>query len=254
MHKFLTSFHEMKASRRNLFMEKRCIVFDTGPIISLAVNNLLWILDDLKEAFKGEFYITPTVYEELINKPLKTRKYKLEALQVLPYITKGTLKIYTHPAIKEIAEEVEHYANNSFNIHEESIKIVHPGEIEAVATAVFLQASAIAIDERTTRHLIEKPEKIAEHMERKIHAKVFINWKNLNMVKKRIDRLAVIRSVEFVTIAFEKGLLNRYTQQPSKSFVPNIRKAVLEGVLWAVKLNGCSVKEQEIIQILKMEK
>lgn len=234
--------------------DKRCIVFDTGPLISLTITNLLWILDGIKEAFKGEFYITPTVYDELINKPLKTRKYKLEALQVLPYITKGTLKIYSNPSIKTLTDELEYYANNSFKIHEEFVKIVHPGEIEALATAVFLQANAIAIDERTTRHLIEKPEKIAEHMEQKIHANVFIDWKNLNVVKKRIEMLHVIRSVEFVTIAFEKGLLNQYMQPSSKNFVPNIRKAVLEGVLWAVKLNGCSLKEQEIGQIMKMEK
>ncbi|PIN79721.1 hypothetical protein COV16_02665, partial [Candidatus Woesearchaeota archaeon CG10_big_fil_rev_8_21_14_0_10_34_8] len=145
------------------------IVFDTGPIISLTINNLLWILDGLKEKFNGEFYITPAVYDELINKPLNTKKYKLEALQVLPFITKGTLKVYDNPETKRTEEEIEFYANNSFQIHDKYVNIVHKGEIEAVASAIFLNADAIGIDERTTRHLIEMPERIAEHMERKIH-------------------------------------------------------------------------------------
>src|SRR3989338_9190476 len=108
----------------------RCIVFDTGPLISLTITNLLWILDGIKDAFKGEFYITPTVYEELITKPLKTRKYKLEALQVLPYITKGTLKIYNNLPIINIAKELDTIANKIFQVEGNYVQIVHRGEIE----------------------------------------------------------------------------------------------------------------------------
>jgi predicted nucleic acid-binding protein len=234
-------------------MAQKAIVFDSGPIINLAINNMLWILEELRNSCNAQFYITPAVYDELINKPLNTRKYKLEALQVLPHITNGTLKLYKHPAIKRIAEELNHYANNAFQIRNQWIKIVHAGEIEALATAIFLQADAIGIDERTMRHLIEKPEKIAEHMEHRIHTDVTINWKNLNAIKKKVRNMRVIRSAELVTIAFEKGILSRYTKTKSNN-IPNMKRAVLEGALWAVKLNGCSMKEQEIKQILKMEK
>ncbi len=232
----------------------KALVFDTGPIISLTINNLLWVLESLKNEYKGEFYITPAVYDELISKPLNTRKYKLEALQVLPYITKGTLKIYNNLPMISIAKDVADYANHSFEIDGNFIEIVHKGEIEAVATAISLQADAIVIDERTTRHLIESPEKIALHMESTMHQKVLINRQNLNKVKELVGSLRVIRSVELVTIAYEKGFLNRFTDNASTKIVPNIKQAVLEGALWGVKLNGCSVKEQEIVDILKMEK
>ncbi len=228
------------------------IVFDTGPIINLAINNLLWLLDELKKTCNVDFYITPVVYEELINKPLQTRKYKLEALQVLPYITKRTLQIYQHKDIKHIASELECYANNTFQIKNKYVQIVHRGEIEALATTIFLHADAIGIDERTTRQLIERPELIAEHMEHKIHTEVTINFDNINTIKKKVKDVHVIRSAELVTIAFEKGLLERYMGMNNKK-IHNIRKAVLEGALWGVKLNGCSIKEQEIKQILKME-
>ena len=232
----------------------KTIVFDTGPIISLTLNNLLWILEELRKGYKGEFYITPAVYDELINKPLSTRKYKLEALQVLPYITKGTLKVYNNLPIINIAKELDTIANKIFQVEGTYVQIVHRGEIEAVATAVFLKADAIAIDERTTRHLIESPERIAQHMENTMHKSVTINEENLKRVKELVGDLKVIRSVEFVTIAYEKGLLNKYTENAATKIVPNIKQAVLEGALWGVKLNGCSVKEEEINDILRMEK
>lgn len=229
------------------------LVFDTGPIINFTINNLLWLLDGLKNEFDGEFYITPEVYNELINKPLSTRKYKLEALQVLPYITKGTLKQYTNLPMVQVAKELGSYANHSFEINHQTIEIVHSGEMEAVAAAISLDADAIVIDERTTRHLIENPKKIAWHLENTIHKKVCINLENLGKVKEMVGSLKVIRSTELVTIAYEKGLFKEYTEDAGK-IVPNINKAVLEGALWGVKLNGCSVKEDEITEILKIEK
>ena len=228
----------------------KTIVFDTGPIISLTLNNLLWILEELRKGYKGEFYITPAVYDELINKPLSTRKYKLEALQVLPYITKGTLKVYNNLPIINIAKELDTIANKIFQVEGNYVQIVHRGEIEAI----FLKADAIAIDERTTRHLIESPERIAQHMENTMHKSVTINEENLKRVKELVGDLKVIRSVEFVTVAYEKGLLNKYTENAATKIVPNIKQAVLEGALWGVKLNGCSVKEEEINDILRMEK
>jgi hypothetical protein len=229
------------------------LLFDTGPIINFTINNLLWLLDGLKQEFDGEFYITPEVYNELINKPLSTRKYKLEALQVLPYITKGTIKIYNNLPMVQMAKDLGNYANHSFEINHQPIEIVHSGEMEALAAAISLNADAIVIDERTTRHLIENPRKIAWHLENTIHKKVFVNGNNLDKVKEMIGNMKVIRSTELVTIAYEKGLFKEYTENAGK-VIPNINKAVLEGALWGVKLNGCSVKEDEITEILRIEK
>ena len=69
----------------------RSIVFDTGPIISLTTNNLLWLLEPLKKKYKGHFHITSDVKRELIDRPLQTKKFKFEALQVMHIIKKGIL-------------------------------------------------------------------------------------------------------------------------------------------------------------------
>ena len=71
----------------------KTIVFDSGPIISLAMKNLLWTLEPLKKEFGGEFYIPYGVKKELIDKPLQGKKYKFEALQVLRLINLGSLKV-----------------------------------------------------------------------------------------------------------------------------------------------------------------
>ncbi|KHO51294.1 MAG: hypothetical protein QT04_C0044G0003 [archaeon GW2011_AR11] len=57
----------------------KALVFDSGPIISLTLNGLLWMLRPLKQRFKGDFCITKAVYGEIISYPLHTKKFKLEA-------------------------------------------------------------------------------------------------------------------------------------------------------------------------------
>ena len=54
----------------------KSLVFDAGPIISLTMNNLLWLLDPLKVNFKGEFYIPMAVKGELVDRPLTTKKFR----------------------------------------------------------------------------------------------------------------------------------------------------------------------------------
>ena len=60
----------------------KSLIFDAGPIISLATNNLLWILEPLKNKFDGKFYLTDAVKRELVDRPLETKKFKFEAIQV----------------------------------------------------------------------------------------------------------------------------------------------------------------------------
>ena len=79
----------------------KALVFDTGPVISLTMNNLLWLLDPLKEMSKANFFITEQVRRELVDVPLnKTKRYKFEALQVLHYIENGTLEVISNGSMQ----------------------------------------------------------------------------------------------------------------------------------------------------------
>jgi len=227
------------------------IVFDTGPIISLTLNNILWVLESLKEKFDGEFYITPAIYNELIEKPLSTKKYKFEALQILPLITRGILNLVERDDIQRKAQSLLDIANDTYQARGNSIKIVHMGEMEAIACALVMNSDTLVIDERTTRVLVESPEKLRKHLERKLHTNVQVNSDNLERLRNEFGHLKVIRSFELATIAYEMGLLNMFIQKSEEKIVPGLKKAVLEGVLWGVKLNGCSVRREDIDKVVE---
>lgn len=234
---------------------KRGLVFDTGPIISLTINNLLWLLEPLKKAFNGNFYITRGVYDELITRPLETKKYKFEALQVLPYISRGTL---THLADDELIQnktnQLLELMNKCFLVNNTPLKIVHYAEIETVATALLLGHNTVVIDERTTRKYIEDPFSLKKTLERKLGNKVTVDRYCLKQVKNEIEKLKVIRSFELVIMAYELGLLDRYILNEERKLISDLDHAVLEGALWGIKLNGCSVREEDIKGALNLVK
>lgn len=227
----------------------RSIVFDAGPIISLTTNNLLWLLKSLKNKYKGEFYISERVNGELIDRPLKTKKFKFEALQVLQYINKGIIKVIKNENIRKMTFELLDLANNCFKARGNWMRIVHYGEMEGIAASLYLNSDAFIIDERTTRTLIENTKREISILKRTLHVDIKVNEENLKKFKEIVKGIKILRSVELVTVAYELGLLNE--------FLPNIenpRKTLLDSVLWGVKLNGCSVSKREIEQILKIEK
>jgi len=229
----------------------KSLVFDTGPIISLTLNNILWVLESLHEKFQGEFYITRAVYQELIERPLSTKKYKFEALQILPLITRGIIKLVERKDIEDKAKQLIDIANSTFRARGNYIRIVHAGEMEAVACALMMNSGTIVIDERTTRVLIEDFQSLEKHLEKKLHTDVTVNEDNRQRLVQEFQGLRVIRSFELAVVAYELGLLNMFIQKPEEKVVPGLRKAVLEGVLWGVKLNGCSVRREDIEKVVQ---
>jgi predicted nucleic acid-binding protein len=232
---------------------KKIIVFDTGPIISLTLNNLLWILEPLNKKFNGKFYIPIAVKKELIDKPLTTKKFKFEALQITPLITNGTLEVIENDFIISKTKYLVDLANRCCKAKGNFIQIIQEGEMETVATALFFESNIIVVDERITRMLIEDPKGIKHLLERRLHTEIKVNKENLKTFYDVVKNLNVIRSIELVTIAYELGILDKYMDKRQGLMVNNVEKVLLEGVLWAVKLNGCSVSEEEINDILKIE-
>ncbi|MBL7054947.1 hypothetical protein ISS05_04285 [Candidatus Woesearchaeota archaeon] len=226
----------------------KSIVFDAGPIISLAINDLLWLLEPLKKRFKGNFYISKGIKQEIVDKPLKTKRFKFEALKVLNYIENGTISIVDNEDIRKKTELLLDLANNSFIAHNHPINIVHYGEMSGIATAILNNSDAYAVDERTTRTLIENPDKLKNILRHTLHTRIKIDYSKLKEFQKLTKNIKVIRSVELVTIAYELGLLDKYLVNTI-----NPRQTLLESVLWGVKLNGCAVSKREIEQILKIE-
>ncbi len=226
----------------------KSLVFDTGPLISFAMNNLYWVIRQLKEKYDGDFYMTESVKRECVDRPLTSKKFKYEALQNLKLIQDNVIKVYKNPKLKDKTLSLLKLANSLFKAKGSYIKNVQYAEIESVIATKLLNADAIVIDEFVTRKLIEDPLAVKKRMEKKFHTKVEVDNDNLNNFKKEIANVKVIRSLELVTVAYEQGYFKEFYLK-----LPEPKKTLLEGLLWGIKLNGCSVSEQEIKEIMKIE-
>lgn len=226
----------------------KSLIFDAGPIISLATNNLLWLLEPLKKQYNGKFYITQAVKRELVERPLETKKFKFEAIQVERQIENGILEVIENDFIKTQTPRLLSLANETFKAYNYYMRILHYAEVSAIAAAINLKSDAVVIDEKTTRFLVENPKMIAEILRKTLHTPVTINESNLREFRNIVKNISIIRSVELVTIAFELGMLNNYITN-----IQDSKKTLLESVLWGVKLNGCAVSREEIEQIIKTE-
>ncbi len=230
----------------------KSLVFDTSTIISVATNNLLWVLPQLKKRFKGEFFISSSVKGEVIDAPLKSKKYKLEAMQILSLMGEGTIKVYRNS--KKRVQEISELANKIFRSKDTWIRIMHEAEIESLAIAIEINADAYVIDERNTRMLIENPEGLGQLLQQKLHTKIDMNQESLKRFKEYVKGVNIIRSVELMTVAYELGIMDKYLKERERKIANiDLRRSLIDGMLWGLKLNGCSITKKEINDIISLE-
>jgi predicted nucleic acid-binding protein len=226
----------------------KSIVFDAGPVISMTMNNLVWILPHLRKQFQGSFLISETVKNELVDKPLQTKRFKFEALQTLRMINSKVLSVVPQAQTISLRSKLLELANNIYSAKDHPIAVVHFGEMESLAAALFMESSAIVVDERTTRKLLEDPLELKSILERKLHTPVEIDRQLLQQFQRVTKSLQPIRSFELAVIAFEMGLLDQYLPPGDHP-----KENLLDAVLWGLKLNGCAVSQEEITSIIVSE-
>jgi hypothetical protein len=225
---------------------KKAIIFDSGTLISLSMNGLLDVIKNLKKDFKGNFFVTEDVKKELVDYPIQRKQFELEALRIRGLIEENVLELpdkagLDNKSIKNKAEEIMNMTNNIFVSHKKPLKIIHDGESSCLALSKLLFdrgiENVIAIDERTTRMLIEKPENLKELFEKKLHTKIDLKKNSFPYFKD----FRVIRSSEIVYVAWKKKLID-------------IKDGtlVLDALLYAVKFKGCAISSDEIEEIKKI--
>lgn len=224
-------------------METKAIFFDAGPVISLVMARLDFILLSLKKEFGGKFYITPAVKKELIERPLTIKRFEFEALQVIKLFRDGVFEEYKDVPQDRVKELIE-LANTTFTIKNKNMDVIQSGEVESVASALELGA-AVVMDERTLRLFIENPPELRKLLARRFQKIVVANDKKMDRFSKELKDVKIIRSIELAALAFRLGLLDQF--QPSE--IPQGREVLLESALWATKINGCAVTEPEIDEI-----
>jgi len=226
----------------------KSIFFDAGPVISLATNNLLGIIEKLKLAYNGKFYFSGAVKRELIDVPFGSKKFKFESIQVMKAVERGIFEIIPQEKTAKLTAQLLDLANNIYSAKGFGVRIVHKGEIDSIAGSNLLGSEAIVIDERTTRMLIESPYELKKLLQSRLHTNIRINESNLEQFRKNVKGLKIIRSAEIAAVSYEMGLMKDYLPD-----VPNAGKELLDGVLWGVKLNGCAISREEIEKIIKIE-
>ena len=225
----------------------KAIIFDAGTLITLSMNGLTEELRKLKAIFDGSFLITQQVKAEVIDKPITIKNFELEALKTKKLFDEGVIELaeyydINNSKIEKKTKEIMNIANSLFVSPREEVKIMHLGEASCLALSKILSdkkiKNLIAIDERTTRMLIEKPENLKDLLRRKLHT-------NIKLVKGNFEYFKdfeVIRSAELMYVAWKKGLIEL------KDGI-----SVLDALLYAVKFKGCSISHEEIEEIKKLK-
>lgn len=224
---------------------QKALIFDSGTLISFSMNGMLDVVESLKGIFQGKFLITNEVKQEVVDTPLHIKKFELEALKIKSLIDKNVLELPNSVGIKDSEIEAEDKimmdtANSMFSGKNKDIHILDHGEASCLALSKILTkrgvSNLIAIDERTTRLLAEKPDNLRKIMESRLNIKIDVKGQNLLMFKD----FKIVRSTELAYVAYKKGLLDIKD------------KLVLDAVLYALKFKGAAVSGEEIEAIKKL--
>jgi len=218
----------------------KTLVFDSSSLISLALNNLLWILKPLKEIYGGQFIIPDSVKHELVDVPFRTQRFKLEAMVIAKLIEDGVLTRADPIPFTDLSV----LCNSVFSVREKSLTLVQEGELEALAVCLAYHADALVVDERTTRLFVEKPSLLQQLLQRKMRNDVIAHKELLRQLTDTLSEVHVFRSVELVCVAFEQGFFDSYVGQEYST------KDLLEALLWGLRLRGCSITTGEIMTLL----
>jgi hypothetical protein len=222
----------------------KAVILDSGTLINLSMNGLLYIIEKLKTP-NIKFLITHQVKHETVDRPASIPRFQLGALRIQTLLDNKTLELpksinISNDEIKAKAQEFMQIANTSVKAQGRFIKIVSDAEMSCLALSFLLTKkkieNIISVDERTTRILSEKPENLERLMSKKLHQRVSIVKENFSMFQD----FKFLRSTELVYVAHKKGLLK--VKGPK----------ALEAGLYATKYKGSSVSHEEINVLKKL--
>ncbi|MFH1447527.1 MAG: hypothetical protein ABIG39_01575 [Candidatus Micrarchaeota archaeon] len=220
----------------------KSIICDASSLISITESCLFGVIDNLNDSFDGNFVISPKVKYECIDNPIKMKSHALTAVRLKSALQTGRLCLAPKVDETEMVR-IAGIANKIYRIGRKSLRIIHLGEADMIATARDVGTRNILIDERTTRMLVEDPEKLKKHMEREFRKKIEINEEYLKRFQDMTGDLVIIRSSELVMVAHQRGYFKRFGE---------LEKKAVESALYGLKFNGCGISFSEIDEFCNM--
>jgi len=226
-------------------MTPKALIFDASTLINLSMNGLLDVLAKLKKIFQGKFLITENVRYETIEHPLKIKKFELGALKIKQLLNEKIIEMpdilgISEKEIEEKTKEILNTSNHTLIAQDSYMHLIDSGEASCLALSEILARKGIknmiAIDERTTRMLCEKPENLQKLLESKLHTEIKAKKENFST----FSQFKIIRSCELMHIAYKNKLIELENGN------------VLDALLYAVKYKGCSVSRGEIEEMKRI--
>lgn len=218
------------------------IVFDSGVLITFSETCFLGLFKDLKDNL-GEFIITKGVLDESVTRAKKTMRFKLSGLRIEERIFENTFEISeSNKELNDTTKKILDITNSMFLINNRPLKIIHLGEAESLALLGITKANYLAVDERTTRMLIEQPHALLKILKRKNKTNnITFNEDKYLKFKEIIGNVNAIRSVDLLAYAHKTKLLKELY----------MNKENLKASLYAFKFRGCSVSFEEINEYIE---
>ena len=218
------------------------MVVDSSTLISCGMNCLLWVFDEFR--YTGtEFLVPKEVEKEVIDRGLRTKKYRFEAIRVAHHFVNETLKTSKKDLSKQ-TNKLLNLANSSFYIKNNPLKILEKADAEVAALAIKEKADAILTDERTLRLLIEDPDAMEKMLEHRMHKNVRVDKRKLYSFQKEVGKIRVLRSVDLLAAALTDKIFEPTFQRCKKIGISE--KDIISGILFALKFSGCSVSFREV--------
>ena len=161
----------------------KVLIFDSGTLINLSMNGLLDVLEELKKTFDGKFIITKEVKYETMERPIGVPRFELGALRIKHLLdskvieSPSTINI-TDKEISKKTKLITNLVNKTVIANRKYINIVGEAEMSCLALSDILSKKGIenmvAVDERTARIIVEKPENLKKLMEKRLRKRIQI--------------------------------------------------------------------------------
>ncbi len=214
------------------------IIVDSSSLITMSTTCLLSLFRRISEKENVKFIIPESVYYETVEKPIRIRRFELNALRIRKAVEEGHLEVAkTTPATKKTMEMLSTVTANICSANGRMLKLINLGEAETLALMKEISAEILLIDERTTRMIIEEPENVMSFLEKRHKCEIKVNRGELDKFTEFFEHIKIIRSVELIALAYKDGSFAEIMDKNTQS---------LEAALFAAKYAGCAVSTMEI--------
>lgn len=219
------------------------LVCDSSSLISLTSSCLDSLLYFLKKEYGIRFLIPRYVEKESVTTPLSKglKEYAFSARKIKKAIKDGILEIVENNSQARM-NEILNMSNNMLFVRGKPLRLVHAGEAEMLAIAADLGGSAVLMDERTTRMLIEAPFRMKEHLEEEFNVNIMFDRNAFTKFTEMTKGCEIVRSSELLILGYELGFMDDFG---------GAKKEALEAALYKIKYSGCSISFDEINKFIR---